>query len=347
MGSALGIPGVLRSLGFDPGEVLAELGIDLQLFDDAERRISLVARNRIVQHCATWTGCPHFGLLVGQQNGLHSFGLVGLLVKHSPDVGTALASFVRHQRLHMTGATLGLEVDGKFAALTWHLYEPGLEAVEHVGDGALASCYNIMRDLCGPDWSPAEVWFAQHRPADVEPFRQFFGVPLRFDAEQFALLFSAEILKRPLPVVDGQWRRLLQAQIDAIESRYEGEFAEQVRSVLRSSLLTGHAKADQVAALFGMHGRTMNRRLKAAGVHFQQLVDESRFAFAQQMLQDSAMDIGQISELLGYAAPSVFTRAFQRWSGATPAEWRTVRKHTKPDIALANANPAVQPVPVV
>ena len=74
-----------------------------------------------------------------------------------------------------------------------------------------------------------------------------------------------------------------------------------------------------------MHSRTMNRRLSEFGVGFQQLVDESRFEFAQQLMEDSSLDLARISAMLGYAAPGVFTRAFLRWSGMTPVEWRGSR----------------------
>lgn len=325
MGTALAIPAILRSLGANPEEVLAEVGYDLKLFDDPENRISLAAHNHIVGHCATRTGCPHFGLLVGQQDGLHSFGLVGLLVKYSPDVGTALRSFVRYLHLHVRGATTDLVVDGGTAMLTYEIHEPGIEAVDQVGDGAVAVMHNIMRALCGPDWRPTEAWFAHRAPADVGPFRRFFRVPLRFDAEQFAMLFPAGYLGRRMPVADDELRRLLQRQVDLLEDRHRGDLPEQVRNVLRTALMTGHARADQVASLFGMHSRTLNRRLNAFGFGFQQLVDESRFEIARQMLEDSAMEVGQIAELLDYAAPGVFTRAFRRWSGTTPAEWRAAR----------------------
>jgi AraC-like DNA-binding protein len=325
MGTALAIPDILRSLGANPEEVLAEVGYDLTLFDDPENRISLAAHNHIVGHCATRTGCPHFGLLVGQQDGLHSFGLVGLLVKYSPDVGTALRSFVRYLHLHVRGATTDLVVDGGTAMLTYEIHEPGIEAVDQVGDGAVAVMHNIMRALCGPDWRPAEAWFAHRAPADVGPFRRFFRVPLRFDAEQFAMLFPAGYLSRRMPVADDELRRLLQRQVDLLEDRHRGDLPEQVRNVLRTALMTGHARADQVASVFGMHSRTLNRRLNAFGFGFQQLVDESRFEIARQMLEDSAMEVGQIAELLDYAAPGVFTRAFRRWSGTTPAEWRATR----------------------
>ena len=327
IGTALAIPDLLRSLGANPEEVLAEVGYDLKLFDDPEKRIPVAARNRIVSHCATRTGCPHFGFLAGQQNGLHSFGLLGLLVKYSPDVGTALRSLVRHFHLHVSGATLDLVVEGDLTLMTWEVHQSAAEAVDHIGDAAVATMHNILRELCGPDWRPTEAWFAHRKPVDVSPFRRFFRVPLRFDAEQFALVFSTRYLKRRLPVIDDELRRLLQRQIDTLEARHSDNFPEQVRSVLRTALVTGHTRADQVAALFGMHSRTLNRRLNDFGIGFQQLVDESRFEIARQMLEGSAMEIGQIAELLDYAAPSVFTRAFRRWSGNTPAEWRAAHSH--------------------
>jgi AraC-like DNA-binding protein len=325
MGTSLAIPDLLRRLGADPKQVLAEAGYGLELFDDPENRVSLAVHNRIVEHCAVRTGCQHFGLLIGQQDGLQSFGLVGLLVKYSPDVGTAVRSFVRYLHLHVRGAAVELAVDGPTAMLTWQIHEPGIVAVDHVGDGAVAVLYNILRELCGPDCRPSEARFAHHMPADVGPFRRFFRVPLRFDAEQFALVFPASLLKHRLSVVDEELRRLLQAQIDLLETRHPGDFPEQVRSVLRTAITTGQSKAEQVAALFGMRSRTLNRRLDEFGLGFQQLVDETRFEFARQLLEGSAMEIGAISELLGYAAPGAFTRAFQRWSGTTPAEWRRAR----------------------
>ena len=322
IGGSLAIPAVLRSLGANPAKVLAEAGFDLKLFDDPDNLISYAARSHLIAHCAARTGCPHFGLLIGQQGGLHSLGLVGLLVKHSPDVGTALRSLVRYLHLHVSGAVPTLTVDGDSAMLGYEIYQTRVEATDQVGDGAVAVMFNIMRALCGPDWKPVEVQFAHRKPADIGPFRRFFRVPLVFDAEQNALVFAADWLNRRLPDTDPELRRLLQKQIDALDARHGDDFPEQVRSVLRTALVTGHGKADQIAALFSMHTRTLNRRLNAFGTGFQQLVDESCFEIARQMLEDSAMQVSQITALLGYADASAFTRAFRRWSGTTPARWR-------------------------
>lgn len=326
IGATLALPEVLRSLGEDPAEVLAEAGVDRALFDDPDNRISFSARSRLVSHCVARTGCRHLGLLVGQRNGLHSLGLLGLLVKYSPDVGAALRSLVRHAHLQVRGATVALTVDGDLAVLTYAIYQPAVEAVDQVGDGAVATFFNVLRELCGPDWAPVEVCFAHRKPDDLAPYRRFFQAPLRFDAEQYGVVFPADWLSRQLPATDAGLSQLLQKQIDAIEARHGDDFPAQVRSVLRTALLTGRAGADQIAALFSMHSRTLNRRLADFGITFRKLVDEGRFEIARQMLEDSAMDVAAIAYSLDYADASAFTRAFRRWSGTTPAQWRAERR---------------------
>ncbi len=149
-----------------------------------------------------------------------------------------------------------------------------------------------------------------------------FACPLFFDAEQNSIVFSSDWLNRPLSGDDPELRRLLQRQIDALEARHRDDFPEQVRTVLRTALATGHAKEEHIAALFSMHVRTLRRRLSEAGVSFKDLVDEVRYAIAQQMLSHSVMEVSQIADAVGYADASSFIRAFRRWSDTTPAAWR-------------------------
>lgn len=320
-----GIPAVLESLGASPAKVFAEAGVDLALFDDPENLIALTTLGRLVKHCIATTGCEHFGLLVGQRGGLQSLGLVGLMVRFSPDVTTALRRLGRYLHLYHGGQITALLEDEGGAILGYDLYEPHVEAVEQIGDGAVAIMFNVMRTLCGPDWIPREVDLARHRPADIEPFRRFFRAPLRFDAERNALAMSAHWLTRRLPEADAGLQRLLQSQIDALEARHGDDFPELVRGVLRTALLTGHGSAEQVAALFSIHSRTLTRRLDSHGTSFKALVDEGRFAIARQMLQNTSLDVNEIAAALDYADASAFTRAFRRWSGTTPAAWRLTK----------------------
>ncbi len=325
IGPTLAIPSILRSLGADPSEVIGEAGLDPKLFDDPDNLISYAARSALIALCVAETGCSHFGLLIGQQGGLRSFGLVGLLVKHSPDVGSALRNFVRHLHLQAQGAVPIHEVHGKLATLGYAIYHPDTQAADQIADAALAIAYNILRELCGPEWKPTEVRIAHREPSSAGPFRRAFRAPLRFDAEVNELVFPAYWLERPVAGAERELQQLLGKQIAALEARHRDDLPEQVRRVLRTALLTNHGKAEQVAALFSMHSRTLNRRLNAFGTSFQELVDEGRYAISRQMLEDSKMTVSQIAAMLDYADAGAFGRAFRRWSGATPTRWRADR----------------------
>jgi len=128
-----------------------------------------------------------------------------------------------------------------------------------------------------------------------------------------------------VPGTDPDLLHLLQQQIEALEVEYGDDLPGQVRRVLRTALLTDQARSDQIAMLFSVHSRTLSRRLKACGTSFQELLDEGRFEIARQMLEDTRMEVHQIAETLDYADASAFTRAFRRWSGITPGQWR--KKH--------------------
>ncbi len=323
IGATIGVPEVLRSLGFDPVEVLGKVGVDPALFDNPNNQISYRARGRLLMQCAERTGCPHFGLLVGQQAGLVSFGLVGLLAKYSPDVGSALRSLIGFMHLHVRGATTSLSLDSGSAMFEYQIYQARTAGNEQVGDGAVAVAFNILGELCGNDWKPIEVRFAHRKPAAVAPFHRFFQAPLAFDAEQYAVVFSADWLKRSVRGSSPELLQLLQQEVDKLDVLQEKDFLEQVRRLLRTSIVTGHSSADQVAELFSINRRTMNRHLSAAGTSFREVTDEMRFEIARQLLQDTAMEISHIAEVLGYCNASAFTRAFRRWSTTTPANWRT------------------------
>ena len=325
VGSVWAIPELLRELGADPAAVLRDAGLESTLFDDRQNLVSFAARGRLLDRCVQATGCRHFGLLVGQRGGLQALGLVGLLAKNSPDVGTALRNLVGYFRVHLRSAVTCLEVDGDVAMLTYDLLQPDLEGIEQTYDGVVAVMLNIMRSLCGPDWKPLEARFAHRRPDDVRPFRRFFGVPLTFDAERCALVFESHWLDACVRDADSDLLRLLQDQVNALLPSPDEDFAGHVRSILRTALLTGHGSATQVAELLGMHPRTLSRRLQSLGTSYQQLVDEVQFGIARQMLEHTSMDVSEIAASLDYSDASAFTRSFRRWSGTTPALWRARR----------------------
>ena len=316
------LPAVLKKLGYDPATLLDELGFELSLFDNPENIISYARRGQLIQHCVNKTGCSHFGHLIGRRTGLSSLGLVGFLIQQSTDVAAALHSLVRYMHLHVRGGAVYLEEKDGMAFFGYSIIQPGVVAREQIEDGAVTIIFNILRELCGPTWKPLNALFSHRKPKDLYHFRQFFNAPLIFDTERSGILFSASWLQQPVIDADPEKFRLLQEQVDQLEVLYNDDFAEQVRRVLHPAILTQQAMADQVAAIFSIHQRTMNRRLNACGTSFQKLAEESRFEIAKQFLENSSIQLNQIAETLGYSDASAFGRAFRHWSGTTPALWR-------------------------
>ena len=321
-GGASEILAVLEDFGVDPAEPLADAGLAADSFDDPGNVITYAARGRLMKYCAARTGCQHFGLLVGQRMNLHNLGLLGSLMKTSRDVGTALRSLVRLLHLHSQGAAMALTVDDELAVLTYDAFESRQEGTDQTGDGAVAMMLNVLRTLCGHDFKPIEATFAHRRPADIKPFREFFRIPLYFDTNHYALVFSPVWLDARPPGADTQLQRLLQGAITAHNAKHSLKFPEQVRSVLRSAVTTDHCTEERIALLFSMSSRTLSRRLDASGTSFHELVDECRFDIARQMLRNTALRVSEIGTSVGYSRSSAFIRAFRRWSGSTPSQWR-------------------------
>lgn len=334
IGSVLSIPAILRKFALDPVEVLAEAGLNLKLFDDPDNVITYTARAKLIRVCVARTGCNHFGLLLGKQAELSSFGVIGYLARNSPTVQSALQSFIHYFHLHVRGASAHLREEKDLACLSYNIYQPHIEAHEQIEDGAVAIAFNILRSLCGTDWQPVEIDFTHRKPNDIEPFRRYFKAPLTFDAEQSGVWFSSAWLKQSVPGNDPVLHRILQKQVDTIEASYNSNLPTQVIQVLRTALMTGNASADQIAAHFSMHSRTLNRRLKCYGTSYKELVDQTRFEIAQQLLETSELEVLQIATTLGYGDASAFTRAFRRWSDTTPSNWRSTYRITNAALSI-------------
>ena len=124
-----------------------------------------------------------------------------------------------------------------------------------------------------------------------------------------------------MAVSEPEVHRLLIERMQALEAQFHDEFPERVRRVLRTALLTDRTGSDDIAALFSMTLRTMNRRLSTYGLSFRNLVDEGRYEIARRLI-DTDMSVSQVAALLDFDASS-FVRAFQRWSGKSPSQWRS------------------------
>ncbi len=313
------VPTLIRQLGVDPAPIVASARLDPRLLDHPANRVRYEALLRLLNGAAVARGCAHFGLLIGRASHLTDMGLLGELVRHAPTVGAGLRELVVRHHLNRDGA-LGFlleradSVDFGYAACV-----PFAESLSQLYDGVLAAIVNFMRELCGDDWHPSAVFLPHSAPADVSPFRGHFRAPLHFDAGLCAVRFAASWLNRPIEGADAKRLRAAQALAQA-EDRLG--LVPQTQRAVRTLRLHGRSSGADVAQALALHRRTLDRRLRAEGTTFQNLLDQVRFAVAKELLEDSGAALPEIAAALGYADDVSFIRAFRRWTGATPGVWR-------------------------
>jgi AraC-like DNA-binding protein len=166
------------------------------------------------------------------------------------------------------------------------------------------------------------VQLSHGRPANLAPYRRVFGSTPTFDADVSAVLFASSWLDRPIAGADPRLHAALNRAILEATAAGPMTFAEQVQGVLHQMILSGTASAASVARLFGIHERTLRRRLEDEGKHLQQLVNDERFEIAKQLLCNTGLPVAEIAAALQYADPNAFSRAFRSWAGLSPQQWR-------------------------
>ncbi len=299
--------------------MLAHVGLAPDALDHCDARIPYASCGALLREAAERTACAHFGLLAGRMWRLPDLGIVGELMRNSETLGDALQSMTVYQHLNSGGALSFSLERGGMVDVGYAIYQPGIAGTDQIYDAFLAASCNILRDLCGPAWVPTEVLVPHAKPRDATPYRQLFKVQPRFNAEFCAVRFPNHWMEQRIEGYDPARRRLVEQIAERIDG---GQLVEQVYRALRLVLLHGKTSGDDVAELLSMHRRTLNRRLKAEGTTFQEVLDQVRFEVARQLLGDSEIALDDVAATLGYAGISPFMRTFRRWAGTTPGRWR-------------------------
>ena len=326
IGPVAAIPDLLRKFGVTPSLPFVRAGVPLHAFKSPENRIAFDALGRLLAECSTATACDHFGLLVGDCFELEGLGAIGYLMRNSATVGEALRALLLHLYLHDRGAVpILINMDSSYVLLGYSIYRHGTTGTAHLYDVAIAIGYRVLRAICGASWKPAHVQFSHAQPRDARPYRRILGPNVRFDAEVSGIVFAASWLDRAIPGADSNLRELVMSAIQQIRANSTMSFADIVRGALHQMVLGGTSSAESVALLFGIHERTLRKRLTAEGTSLQQLVSQTRFELAKQLLENTRLPISEIAAALHFADAAVFSRAFRGWSKTSPRDWRARR----------------------
>jgi len=316
------LPEVLQSFGVEIGDALKIAGIRAGIFDSADNRISYPDLARLQQVCERLTGCDHVLFLAARRSGLGDIGFSGQIARCAPTAGEALRKLSDHFTLQNSASLLSLFTSGPYASLVFTIVQQGMGNTGQFQVGAMAIELNILRELCGPQFLPTVVTFACRSPSNLKELHKFFRAPLQFDRDESALVFERHWLDRPVPPVDPQVRRQVEAELRSVQQAVLNDLQDTVRFLVRKELLGGHASMDRVAGRLGMHRRTLERHLERRGVSYRALVESVQSQMACQLLLDTEMQVQYVAEALRFSSAANFATAFRRWTGVTPSEYR-------------------------
>jgi AraC-like DNA-binding protein len=313
-------PQLLLDAGVDPAGVALAAGLDPGWFDDPGVTISLVQMGRYLQECVHATRDETFALRLGLAEGAGALYTVGYLARHSTDVRTALSTLKTY--VHHFGGELSLESSRGRAWFEYRFLFPALDGAGLVSEGGVGIGVALLRQLCGRNWRPDEIRISRPRPAQPARWRQCLQAPVQFGSDSNLVVFAERWLDHPVERADAELRRIMQAQVLALEAEHGADYPSRVCSALRACLLTGDVSVRQVASRLATSPRTLRRRLAAGHTSFDELRDQTRLETACHLLENSEASITRIADLLGYAHSSALSRAFRRWTKLTPREWR-------------------------
>lgn len=322
-------PQVLDQLGAETDALFAEAGIARSLFDDPDNTLTYSVGGRLLKRSVEFTGARHLGILIGQPVTLSALGAVGFLMRASPTVGHALHLLGEHFHLHDRGGHVSVEVQDSVAILCYRITARNVEAADQIYMIAAAAACNFIRELRGPGWRPLQVELPFRRPASVAPLSKVLAAPLMFDADRMGVAFPAADLARPVTNADPVLYGMMSERVAALQSRFDQDLPGRVRGLLQTLVFLPDGRGSIVAQRLGMSLRTLSRRLASHGVTLQAIRDEVLCEAACQLLQFTEKPAHEIAIILGYADASAFTRAFNRWLGMPPAQWRA-RKAAAP-----------------
>lgn len=324
LGSVAGlIVQTLRNYDCNADPLLEKAGIDLRQNQGGDTRYPVEKMQQLWRLAVEASGDPCFGFVAGEQlqpAALHGLGFSWLA---SDTLRDALERLVRFSRLISTAANIQLESSRDGAEL---LLMPPADVKEFVHtalDAGLAGFMHMCRITAGDNINPSQVMLNRSKPNCANKIEAFFRCPVKYNADCYALCFSKQLLDTPLINANPELARINdQAVIDYLARFDRDSITMQVRSSIIERLHDGTPNQETIADSLHVSLRSLQRMLNREDTNYKTLLESTRQELALHYIRETHRSLGEITYLLGFSEPSNFTRAFKRWTGKTPAEYR-------------------------
>ena len=307
-----------------PSGMLAAAGIDAaRLGADEQYRPALYQASALLEQALARAGDPLFALVEARRLSLKAFPWLGLSLMASTNLRTGLERLIELEPLVWDGSLLRLEVEGSQARLLWQQPWPLPPALTEL---ALAGWVLLGPALAGVPASELRLGFAHAPRASQERYRELLGCQPAFGQAQTQLAFPAEWLQRELRLADpaaADWL-LAEARRRLADGPTGWQLETRLRAACLSALPGPLPEASGLAAQLGLSPRALRERMQSRGLNLRAVQDEARRDAARWWLRHSTAELADIADACGFSEQSAFQRAFRRWTGQTPGQWRAV-----------------------
>lgn len=324
------IPTIARSLlglvedrGHSPARLCQGLGIRYEDLLSHQLLLSHRQVRALILRALQLLDEPALGLLAGIRQTPVSWGVPGLAMLTCETLGEAMnyALTRQHEAGTMVQHRVTLHGNEVRLQLVSHRYDWEIE--NYLIDESLAGAVAVARYLLGPDFKPLRIDLAQAQPAHHAQYRRYFGCPVRFGAGTNLMVFEAHWMGARLPGYDRIASQVLRRQLDGLLLPVPGrhQLVETVSNHIRYASVQG-ADQQAVASMVNVSSRSLRRKLEQQGTSYRHLRDSTRYQAACELLDNTTLSLAVIAEQLGYADVRSFRRAFKRWSGLLPSDYR-------------------------
>src|SRR3954462_2345592 len=317
-----GYLGLARSGRLDPARILANAGIAVADLAVPDKWLPAAAVARLLERTAVESGLEDFGLRLAGLRRLATLGPLSVVLSQEPYLRSALTLLCRYEHSYNEALRMCLDEDGDLASMRlW--FEFGEPApTRQATELAVAALLGIVRELLGRQWEPLSLCFTHRAPPSLDAHRAAFGPRLQFGHEFTGLVFYATELDAANTAPDPLLRPYADQFRPALGAPPAATVTGQVTQLVEMLLPVGRCSTRQCARSLGVTQRTLHRQLAAEGQSFSEIVHTTREALAERYLSTDRSSLTDVSELLGFTAPSAFSRWFRQRFGVSPTQWR-------------------------
>ena len=316
------------SRGLDARALSLDLELPPEMLKEAPGKRTFVTSASVVSglldSVAKQLGDAHVGLSMAKAVPRGTYGVGEFLVYASEQLRVGLSNYSRYSGIFAPGQTFRYEETTEGGRLEhFCAMRPsalGRHFNEYTASIVARGIFEVDREA-----KFERVWFTSERPQSLERLVATFGETV-FDFEQPTNGFgvSRELAERRAPGGDPALYAFLEEHARAaLASRpKQDDLVDSLRHGIREALKSGEPNIERLAIRLNTSARTLQRRLAELKTSFQEVLDDVRFDLSRVYLRDVRLELGQIAYLLGYSELRAFDRAFRRWAGQSPGEWR-------------------------